>query len=68
MINDEIYTTEGLEKKAVFPVGPKIKLSTTFNFAEPTSSEHGERLEPESVRVNNVVVLSNLPRNKKSYI
>ena len=36
-IHYEVYT-ERLEKKHVFPVGTKIKLSTTFNFAEPINS------------------------------
>ena len=68
MINNKIYATEILEKKSVFPVGPNIKFSTTFDCAEPINSEHNEWLEPESVRVNNVAVLSKLPRNKKPYV
>ena len=53
------YThNEGLEKKAVVPVGPKIRFSTTFKFAEPINSDKYEWLEPESLRVNNVAVLS----------
>ena len=66
-IYDKIYTTEGLEKKAVFPVRPNIKFSTTFNCVEPINSEHNELLEPENVRVKklNVAVLSKLPRDTK---
>ena len=48
---------QGVEK-TVFPVGPKIRLSTTFNFAEPINSEHKEWLELESVRVNKIAVVS----------
>ena len=43
-------------------------LFTTCYFAEPINSEHDELLEPESVIVNNGVVLSKLPRNKKPYL
>ena len=69
-IDDKIYTAEGLEKKAVFPVGPNIKFSATFNCAEPINPEHNEWLEPESVRgkKSNVAVLSNLSRNKKPHV
>ena len=56
MIKGRIYT-DGLEKKAVFPVGTKIKPFTTFNLAEPINSEHNEWLEPKSVRVNSVTVI-----------
>ena len=68
MITGKIYPKEGLEKKPVFPVGPKVKFSTTFNLAELINSKHNERLKPESVRVKNVAVLSKLPRNKKPYV
>ena len=54
MIRSGKIYTERFEKKAVFPVGPKIKLSTKFNFAELINSEHNEWLETEIVRVNNV--------------
>ena len=67
MIVNKIYT-EGLEKKTVFLVGTKIKLSTISNFAEPITSKHNEWLEPKSVRVNNVAVLSKLPWNKTPYV
>ena len=53
-IGDKVYTTEGLEKKAVFQVGLNIKVSTKFNCIEPINSEHIERLEPESVRVKQI--------------
>ena len=51
------------------PMGPKVKFLTTFKFSELINSEHNERLEPKSVRVNNVaVLLSNLSKNKKQYV
>ena len=50
-IDDKIYTTEGLEKKAIFPIGPNIKFCTTLNCAEPINSEYNEWLGPKSVRV-----------------
>ena len=53
-VKDETYRV-GLER-AVFQVGPNIKLSTTFHFAEPIYSEHNELLELESVRVKTVAV------------
>ena len=56
MIQDKVYN-EGLEKKYVSLVGPKVKSSTISSCAEPINSEHNEWLEPESVRVNKVAVL-----------
>ena len=45
-----------------------MQLSTTFSLAESIISKDNERLESESARVKNVAVLSELPRNKKSYV
>ena len=65
MINDEIYKTEALEKKAVFPVGPNIKFFHHIYCAKPISLENNECLEPETVRVNNIADCRKLkiPRN-----
>ena len=68
MINYKLYTTEWLENKAVFLLGPKIKFSATFNFTEPINSEHNEWLQSKSIRVKNVALLSKLLRNKKTYV
>ena len=54
--NDKTYTV-GLDKKYVFPVRPKVKVSATFNFDGPFNTKHNKLLELESVRVNNVAVL-----------
>ena len=67
-IDNKIYTEKDWRRNPFFSVGSKVKLSTTFHFAKPINSEHNERLEPESVREENVVVLSKLPRNKKPYV
>ena len=55
-------------EESCFTVGPKIKFSTTFNFAEPINSEHDKWLKPENARVKNVAAMSKLPRSKKRYI
>ena len=61
------YTPRRIGEESCFPVGPKSSCATTFYVAEPINSEHNKWLETESIRVNNVAVLSKLPGNKKPY-
>ena len=56
-IDNKIYIEKDWRRKLFILIEPKIKFAITFNFAEQINSEHNELLEPESVRVNNVVAI-----------